>query len=508
MAFRSTDSGSGIYALTANLSNSTSLASAAGCQKVGGYFGAPTPCPLDRTASWTIDTAGQLADGEHSVSFKAEDVGGRTANSTARTFKVDNHAPGAPLSASVAGGSGWRSDNGFDLAWTKPAEEHAPIVAAHWKACPAGRTTGCATGNATSATSAQNVTVPAPGEWDVRVWLEDEAGNGNANEPGNSSAPVRLRWDPQGPALSFRAPDPNEPTLAAVDARDVSGLAGGTIEIGRVGGGGWQTLRTNHTATRLEAVIPDESLPAGDYLLRAHATDAAGNEGSAQGAPRSLPIRFETRIRAAALTRIRVRGKRRSVRRTSVKVRYRRKTKITGTLAARDGQRLRRRIVDVTFLPTVGRARRLTSTKTDDSGSLRYSFRATRSGVLAFRYPGDRRILPSQQPVRIAVPAPISIHTRGGLLFNGEAATFYGRIRGGAIPTGGKLIEIQAYFRRAWRTISTTRSDRRGRWRFAYTFGGTTGTVRYRFRARVPREGGYPFAVGASRAAKVTVRGL
>ena len=77
MSFRSTDSGSGLYGLAANLSNSTTLGSPAGCQKVGGYFGAPTPCPLDRTMSWTLDSAAQLADGQHSVTFRAEDVGGR-----------------------------------------------------------------------------------------------------------------------------------------------------------------------------------------------------------------------------------------------------------------------------------------------------------------------------------------------------------------------------------------------------------------------------------------------
>ena len=36
------------------------------------------------------------------------------------------------------------------------------------------------------------------------------------------------------------------------------------------------------------------------------------------------------------------------------------------------------------------------------------------------------------------------------------------------------------------------RTDPRGRWRFRYRFGATLGRVTYRFRARLPREGGYP----------------
>ena len=93
-------------------------------------------------------------------------------------------------------------------------------------------------------------------------------------------------------------------------------------------------------------------------------------------------------------------------------------------------------------------------------------------------------------------------------LVNGEVATFSGRIRTRPIPATGKLIEIQAYFRRRWRTVSTTRTDSTGHWRFPYQFGATTQTVRYRFRVRLPREGGYPFATGRSRVALVRVRGL
>ena len=60
-----------------------------------------------------------------------------------------------------------------------------------------------------------------------------------------------------------------------------------------------------------------------------------------------------------------------------------------------------------------------------------------------------------------------------------------------------------------WHTFRTTRaapSD--GRWRYTYRFDGTHGTRRYRFRARIPRENGYPFSPGASRRVAVRVNGL
>ncbi len=55
--------------------------------------------------------------------------------------------------------------------------------------------------------------------------------------------------------------------------------------------------------------------------------------------------------------------------------------------------------------------------------------------------------------------------------------------------------------------MSTTRSNLAGRWLFPYRFGATVGTVKYRFRARLPVEGGYPFATGHSPVVRVLVRG-
>ena len=90
---------------------------------------------------------------------------------------------------------------------------------------------------------------------------------------------------------------------------------------------------------------------------------------------------------------------------------------------------------------------------------------------------------------------------------NGRAVLFSGSVRSRPLPLSGKLIEMQAHFRGRWRTFSTLRTDRRGRWRFRYRFGATLGRVTYRFRARLPSEGGYPFVTGRSQVAKVLVLG-
>jgi hypothetical protein len=92
---------------------------------------------------------------------------------------------------------------------------------------------------------------------------------------------------------------------------------------------------------------------------------------------------------------------------------------------------------------------------------------------------------------------------------NGEDVMFNGRVRGAPIPSVGKLVELQAFSRGTWRTFATPRANSRShRWRYRYRFTATRGTVRYRFRAVVPAEGGYPFVRGASRSVLVLVRGL
>jgi hypothetical protein len=129
------------------------------------------------------------------------------------------------------------------------------------------------------------------------------------------------------------------------------------------------------------------------------------------------------------------------------------------------------------------------------------------SRTVQIRYDGTSLIKPARQTVLIRVPARTTIGASRRFLRNGEAVRLGGRLVGGPIPDGGKLIDLQAYYRGAWRTFATPRSDSVGRWSFRYTFEVTRGLVRYRFRARIRRETAYPYELGYSRVIAVTVRG-
>ena len=105
------------------------------------------------------------------------------------------------------------------------------------------------------------------------------------------------------------------------------------------------------------------------------------------------------------------------------------------------------------------------------------------------------------------VRARSSIAVDRRFALNGQAVRFRGRLARGPIPDGGKLIDLQAFYRGRWRTFATPRTDSRGRWSYDYRFEATSGIVTYRFRARIRREAAYPYELGRSRVVRVTVRG-
>jgi hypothetical protein len=161
-----------------------------------------TPCPTSTADGFTYDTH-QLSDGAHSIqaaSYDAAWLGG----STSGTINVDNHSPDLSQTAlAVEQGQDWTSQNGFNLSWTNPSGQAAPIVKAHYSVCQSSSPTTCSTSDATVAGtgvhSISGIQVPSAGNYIVRVWLEDAAGNVNA---GLASLPVHLKYDPTVPGAA------------------------------------------------------------------------------------------------------------------------------------------------------------------------------------------------------------------------------------------------------------------------------------------------------------------
>jgi hypothetical protein len=469
----------------------------------------PAPCPQG-TMSEAPQTAG-FGDGIHTLTLTATDAAGNPASS-ARTILIDNTAPDAPQNLSVDGGDGWRAANDFTVRWTSPTNATgAPVAAAEWDLCPASGTR-CVHGEQAGDKihEVDHIAVPAPGDYTVKVWLKDQAGN---QDPRLSAPLVHLRYDDASPELALEAIDPNDPTLVAVRTSDRgSGVGSGVISMRRQGQGNWLTLPTTLQDGRLIAHIDDERLGDGVFDLQAQATDLAGNQrtttqrvdGSA--ATVTLPLRLKIRMRAGLVKR---HGRRATLARTAY-ARYGQLVRVRGRLTSPEGNPLQ----DVAVLAFtqirdgVTPPRLIATVKTSRTGRFSFLVRKGPSRTIRLRYEGAPQIRGATELMTLNVRSRTTIRPSRRHAVNGESVRFRGRIKTGRIPGQGKLVELQVWVRGRWRTFATTRAGRRGGWSYAYRFDGTRGSQSYRFRASVPREAGYPFATGRSRVVRVHVTGV
>ena len=485
-----------------------------------GTFADRAPCP-NGPGQMTVNTR-HLSDGTQSLFVQAEDTAGNLGNSAVVPARIDNTPP-ARVDANLEGGSGWRNTNDFALGWKNPPEtDRAPIVAANYQLCRKGGE--CSRGESLGADIARlNVAVPAPGEWSLSMWRRDAAGN---QEEDNASVPVLLRYDPEPPQLGFEPSPASDPTRLSVLVTDqVSGLAGGAIEISREGSGIWQSLATEKQGTRLTARVEDAGMAAGTYLLRARAYDEARNESSTDrrldGQPMvlTLPLRIASSMRAGVERKktvwrtVKRNGKRRKVRRRVTvlhriaRVPYGRRVQVAGRIANRDGEGIAGAQIEVFSASRTTPEQLVGMVQTDEKGRYRYTATGSSSRTLRFVYAGTPLTLPAERKVKLRVPAASSMKPSRRRVLNGEAVTFRGKLRGLPVPADGKLVELQVYLSGRWQTFRTTRADQAGAWAIRYRFKRTRGVQHFRFRASLPREAGYPFEDGASRSVTVRVRG-
>ncbi len=468
------------------------------------------PCPQEGFAT-TVETAAIKPDGKHRLTLEAIDAGGNVTVSERDIF-VDNTAPPPPQNLTLEGGDGWRADNDFDLSWTNPTEKGvAPIAGAEYELCPSGGgrcTRGSRSGK--SLVSISDLKLPGPGEYALKLWLRDEAGNHDSR----TAAPVLyLRFDDFAPDLAFEATDPADPTLLSVRASDRgSGIARGHIEIKPRRAEVWQPLETELGSRRMTARLDDEALRDGVYDLRAYAVDHAANERTSDSradgdrAAVRLPMRLKTRLRVG----LRRPGARRFRYSTQARVPFGRPARFRGRLLSHDGNPIQdAEILVFSQARRQGAPERLVATvKTTRRGGFVYRAAKGVSRTLRFRYDGTATVRSATRRVALLVRARSSIRPSRRSFVNGEVMQLGGRLRGRDIPPEGKLVELQVLLRGKWRTFATTRADVRGFWRYDYRFDGTRGMQTYRFRVRVPREATYPYESGFSKVVKVRVRGL
>jgi hypothetical protein len=508
----------GIKQVTAYLAGSADGTDPRACD-----YSQRTPCSNDPGRISGVDVQHQ-PEGSQPLFVTAQDAAGNSANSATVTARIDNSAPGT-VQVAMEGGEAWRNRNDFDAAWENAAEpDRAPITAAHYRLCRAG-SGDCLSDTRGGASIARldNLTVPAPGEWELRLWREDAAGN---QQPDNASAPAKLRFDPEPPQLGFEARSDSDPTRVSVQVTDLlSGLGGGEVEISRVGSGTWQALPTSQDSSHLLTRIDDAVLPAGEYELRATAHDQAGNLASTtqrlNGQPMKvkLPIRIASSVRAGAIEKKRVRrtvhhgGKPHKVTRTitvlspHTKVGFGHHVRLAGTLVDGSGNPVSGETVQVYSRPPEGDEALVATLSSGDGGHFEYALDAKASQSLRFVYGGTATRLPAQDEVELLVTGRSTFSVNRQRILNGQSVVFSGRVQGRPLPEAGKLLELQVWLSDEWSTFRTIRSKTDGSWRIPYPFQRTCGLEHFHFRAALPGEAGWPLEPGHSPVLAITVKG-
>ena len=150
----------------------------------------------------------------------------------------------------------------------------------------------------------------------------------------------------------------------------------------------------------------------------------------------------------------------------------------------------------------------LAAATTDHAGRFHFHLASGPSRHLRLTYGGSRRDLQSIMAMHIRVPAKSTISVSPRVVRVGRSATFSGVLEGGWLPSGGKLVMVQAAIpSRGWQTFAVARADGDGRWSAGYRFRAAVGRVTYSIRAVVPTESSYPFTAFTSRPIVVTAIG-
>jgi 5-hydroxyisourate hydrolase-like protein (transthyretin family) len=145
---------------------------------------------------------------------------------------------------------------------------------------------------------------------------------------------------------------------------------------------------------------------------------------------------------------------------------------------------------------------------TDGAGhaTIRLAKGASRGITVGYRMYSDDVIARAVSTLKVLVDGRVSIKANRKHMHNGQAVTLRGGLSGGAIPKRGVNLSVQWKDGKRWRPFAQIKTNRNGKYAYAYRFTRSDRTVVYRLRVVVA--GGqvdYPYVAVASKSVKVTV---
>jgi hypothetical protein len=145
---------------------------------------------------------------------------------------------------------------------------------------------------------------------------------------------------------------------------------------------------------------------------------------------------------------------------------------------------------------------------TDGAGhaTLRLAKGASRAVTAGYRMYADDPVARAMATLKVLVRGKVSLKANRRHLHNGQAVTLRGALLGGEVPARGVTLAVQWKDGPRWRPFAQIKTDRKGRFRYAYRFTRTSGKITYALRVQVTKgQVDYPYLAVAAKAVKVTV---
>jgi len=469
------------------------------------------PCPQGSNVgrSYTFDTA-SLGDGSHNTQVCTQDyaqwkglngTGGQSCDQ--RTIRTDNTAPTKPAALSVSSANPARYLDHFDASWSLPSDPGSPITKVHYEIVNAkGEViTPAQTVSATNPQALKDIAGPsAPGEYYLRLWLEDEVGF-------------------SGPAASVAIPHDTTPPAAPQDisvtspakSRGAEGIdvrwrnitdSGSPIDAvhyqvldqkGAVAVG-TETVSANNVEAIADLHSPKER---GSYSLRMWLSDAEGNSGAPVSVPLAYQcVRSDTNAGNSLSSGLGATGSGNQV------VQEGEGSIVHGTLKAANGKGVSLAPLCVFSRIVTDQGRQfLGFAVTGSDGSYRFPISSGASREISVIHRRDHREVQSKATLETVVHPTFKARRR--IVYNKHFARFKGEIPG---PHNDRVvIVLQARVGKGWTAFRRYRTRNNGRFNLAYRFRHTFRKTRYVMRAQVRQTVGYPYLQGNSRRLKLLV---
>jgi hypothetical protein len=466
-----------------------------------------------------LEVAG-LPEGTSYVSAVAVSGSGMRSSSTGRaTLHVDMTPPVVQLSGTPAG---WTNK---PVTLTARATDDASGMLPDGNA-PAPFTAIRVDGGRPVVEPGAEVSAPAIGEGvhSVAYYARDLAGNVADGGTGNgvpNPAPqtTEVRIDRTAPGVAFlNAQDPLDPELIRVKVADpLSGPdpSRGWIGVRRAGSGD-PFLPLAPAAVppgELGAHWDSDAFPPGEYEFEATGYDRAGNAATSTRRADGEEMTLTNPLKAAASLRAGFGGVGRLGQGPRLRsTRYGRGAVLSGRLTEGQGTPLPHRPVRIVERFAAGApAERVSLAWTAADGSFSAPLLPGPSREAIAVFDGSANLTHAvSQPLQLGVRSGVRLRASSSeARVGGAPLVLSGRVAAspGTIPAEGKSVELQ--FRVAglpWSEFRTLKTDRHGRFRFAYRFTDDDSRgVRFQFRAYAPAQDGWPYEPGGS--LPVIVRG-